>query len=93
MGTRRGAGSERRAVAEMGAGSGRMEERRRSARNRTRNVDTMWETGNTWVEREKKRIQERVDSVAANPDNLGNSKEAGGEVPGTQGLSKNCTNR
>ena len=38
----------------------------------------------------KKRRQERVDSVAANPNNLENSKEAGGEALGIQGLSKNC---
>ena len=31
--------------------------------------------------------------MAANPDNLENSKEAGGEAQGTQGLSKNCTSR
>ena len=34
-------------------GSGRAEERRKSARNRARVVDAMWETGETWVEREK----------------------------------------
>ena len=36
---------------------------------------------------------ERVGSVAADPDNLENSKEGGREVQGTRGLSKNCTNR
>ena len=41
----------------------------------------------------KKRRQERVDSVAANPDSLENSKEAGGGAQGTQGLSKNCTSK
>ena len=41
----------------------------------------------------KKRRQQRVDSVDANPDNLENSKEAGGEAQGTQGLSKKCTSR
>ena len=50
-------GTETRAVAEMVTGtrigSGRAEERRRSARNRTRLVDAMWETGETWVERGK----------------------------------------
>ena len=30
-----------------------MEEKRRSARNRTRVVNVMWETGVTWVEGEK----------------------------------------
>ena len=34
--------------------------------------------------------QERVGSVAANLDTPENSKEAGGGVQGTQGLSKNC---
>ena len=34
-----------------------------------------------------------VDSVAANPDNLENSMEAGGEAQGIQRLSKNCTSR
>ena len=55
MGT--GAGKETRAVAEMGTGtrigSGRVEERQRSARNRTRDVDAMWEKRETWVERGK----------------------------------------
>ena len=43
----------------------------------------------------KKCRQERIGSVAANPGNLENSKEAGGEAQGTQGLSltKNCTSR
>ena len=44
-------------IAEMGMGtrmgSGRAEERRRSARNRTRLVEAMWGTGETWVERGK----------------------------------------
>ena len=57
MGTGTGAGTETRAVAEMGTGtrigagtrtgSGRVEERRRSAKKRTRGVDAMWETGET----------------------------------------------
>ena len=33
-------------------------------------------------------IQERVGSVAANPDNLGSNKEAGGGAQGAQGSSK-----
>ena len=41
----------------------------------------------------KKRRQQRVGSVAAGPDNLENSKEAGGETQGTQSLSKNCSSR
>ena len=40
----------------------------------------------------KKRKQESVSSVAADPDNLQeNSKEAGREMQGTQGLRNNCT--
>ena len=61
VGTGTGAGTETRAVAEMGTGIGtgtrmgsrRAEERRRSARNRTRVVDAIWETGETWVGRGK----------------------------------------
>ena len=41
----------------------------------------------------KERRQERVGPVSADPDNLENRKEAGGEGQGTQGLSKNCTSR
>ena len=59
-----GTGTEARTVAEMGTGtrvtgtgtrigSGRAEERRRSARNRKIVVDAKWETGETWVERGK----------------------------------------
>ena len=41
----------------------------------------------------KKRRQERVGSVAANPDNLDNIKEAEGEAQGTQSLGENCASR
>ena len=34
-----------------------------------------------------------IHRVATNPDNLEDSKEAGGGARGTQGLNKNCTNR
>ena len=62
--------------AETRTGSGRAEERQISARNRTRVVNAMWETGGTWLGgKRKKRRQERVGSVAANPDNLENSIE------------------
>ena len=37
--------------------------------------------------------KERVGSVAANPDNLGSNKEAGGGAQGAQGSSKICTSR
>ena len=79
-GTGTGTGTEPRTVAEMGTGttitgtgtrigSGRAEERRKSARNRKIVVDTVRETGDR---------KERVSSVAANPDNLESNKEAGG---------------
>ena len=86
MGT--GTGPEAGTVAEMGRGregkgrrigSGEAEERRRSARNRKIVVDAMWETGETWVERERKCGKKRVGPVAANPDNLASNKKAGGE--------------
>ena len=41
----------------------------------------------------KKCRNERVGSVAANSDNLGSNKEAGGEAQGAQGSSKICTSR
>ena len=41
----------------------------------------------------KKCGKERVGSVAANPDNLESSKEAGGGAQGTQDSSKRCTSR
>ena len=64
MGTGTGTGTEARTVAEMGTGttiagtgtrigSGRAEERRKSARNRKIVVDDVRETGETRVEREK----------------------------------------
>ena len=56
-------------------------------------VDAVRETGETWVESEKNCRKERVGSGAANPDNLGSNKEAGGGVQGAQGSSKNCTSR
>ena len=87
MGTETGTGTEARTVAEMGTGTtitgtriglGGAEGRRKSARNRKIAVDAARETGETWVERGKKCRKERVGSVAANPDNLGSNKEAGG---------------
>ena len=76
-------------VAEMGTGtmvgtrtgtriaSERAGERGRSAKNRTRVVDAMWETGETWVERGKN-VERKGLVQAANLDNLKNNKEAGG---------------
>ena len=63
MGTETGAGTETRAVTKMGTemvmgtgagtrtGLGRVEEKRRRARNRKKVAFAMWETGKTWVER------------------------------------------
>ena len=73
-------------------GSGRVEERQRSARKRKITADTMWERGRLgW--KEKTTSTKRVRSVAVDPDNIENSKEVGREAQGTQGLSKNCTSR
>ena len=74
-------------------GSGWVEKRRKSARNRKIVVDAKWETGETWVEREKKCRKERVGPVAANSDNLESNKDAEGAAQGTLGSSKNCTSR
>ena len=43
------------------------------------------------MERKKDVEKKRVGPFAANPDNLGNNKEAGGGAQGIQGVSKNCT--
>ena len=68
-------------------GSGRAEERRKSARNRKIVVDAVRETGETRVEGEKNvEKKERVRSVvAANPDTLESNKESEGGAQGTQG--------
>ena len=49
--------------------------------------------GRDLVGKRKTYRQEMVGSVAANPDNLENRKEAGGRGQGTQGLSKNYISR
>ena len=101
MGTGTGTGTEARTVAEMGTGTtitgtriglGRAEGRRKNARNCKIAVDAARETGETGGKRKKYR-KERVGSVAANPDNLGSNKEAGGGAQGAQGSSKICTSR
>ena len=48
--------------------------------------------GDTGRKRKKCR-KERVGSVAANPDYIGSTKEAGGGTQGAQGSSKICTSR
>ena len=67
-------------------GLGRAEGGQKSARNRKIAVDAVRETGETWVESEKKCRKERVGSVAANSDNLGSNKEAGGGSTRCPGL-------
>ena len=68
MGTR--TGTEARTVSEMGTGtritgtgtrigSGRAEERRRSAKKTKMVVDAMWETGETWVERRGENVEKK----------------------------------
>ena len=49
--------------------------------------------GNLGGKRKKRSRQERVGSVAADPDNQENTKEAGGEAQGTQGFSKDRIRR
>ena len=74
-----------------GTGSGRAEERQRSARNPTRVVDAYVRNRRDLSGKRKTRRQERAGSVAGNPDNLQNREEAGREAQGTQGLGKNCS--
>ena len=74
---------------EIGEGGGEAKKRKKPHKSCRRYVRNGKDLG--W--KRKKRRQERVGSVAANPDNLENSKEARGEAQGTQGLSKNCTRR
>ena len=78
----------------MRTGSRWEEERRRSPRNPSRVVDAMWEMGETWAERGKN-VDEKecVQWLPTNPDNLENSKEAGGGAQDTQSLKKNCISR
>ena len=50
-------------------------------------------TGGDMGGKRKKCRKERVGSVAANLDNLGSNKEAGGGAQGAQGSSKICTSK
>ena len=93
MGTGTGTGTEARTLAELGTGTtitgtiNRIGEGGREAKkrkNRKIAVDAARETGEIWVESEKKCRKGRVGSVAANPDNLGSNKEAGGGPQGAQ---------
>ena len=73
-------------IGEGGGGSKKRKKPHKSCRRDVRN-------GGDLGGKRKKRRQGRVGFVAAEPDNLKKSKEAGGEAQGTQGLSKNCTSR
>ena len=78
--------------------SERVDGRRSSAINRTRVVATMWETGGTWVGREKsvdkkELVQKLPTQIIKRIENI---KGAWGEaqaIIATQGLSENCTGR
>ena len=87
MGTGTGTGVETRGRTQDGNGNeDGIAECGRSARNHTKVVDAMWETGETWVEREKNVDNKGLVSVTANPDNLENTvaRKQGGKhkVPG-----------
>ena len=67
-------------------GSSRAEERRREAKKRKKSHKTCkrhLRNGGDLGEKRKKHRKERVGPVAANPDNLGSNKEAGGGAQGT----------
>ena len=103
-----GTGTEARTVAEMGTGTtitgtrvglGRAEgigEGGREAKKRKKPQNSCRRragNGGDMGGKRKKCRKERVGSVAANPDNLGSNKEAGGGAQGAQGSSKICTSR
>ena len=69
---------------------GREAKKRKKPQNRCRRRT---ENGGDMGGERKKCTKERVGSVAANPDNLGSNKEAGGGAQGAQGSSKVCTSR
>ena len=64
----------------IGEGEGEENKRKRPHKSCRRDVGNWGDSGG----KRKKRIQERVRSVAADPDNLENDKEAGGEAQGTR---------
>ena len=74
-------------------GLGRAEGGQKRARNRKKAVDAVRETGETWVESETNVEKKGLVPVAANSDNLGSNKEAGGGAQGAQGSSKICTSK
>ena len=76
---------------EDGIGEGGREAKKRKKPHKScrRNVGNEEDLGG---KREKFR-QDQVGSVAADPDDLKNRREAGGGAQGTQGLYKDCTSR
>ena len=78
-------GNENR-IGEGGRGAKKRKKPQNSRRRRAGN-------GGDMGGKRKKYRKERVGSVAANSDNLGSNKEAGGGAQGAQGSSKICTSR
>ena len=78
-------GNENR-IGEGGRGTKKRKKPQNSCRRRAGN-------GGDMGGKRKKCRKERVGSVAANSDNLGSTKEAGGGAQGAQGSSKICTSR
>ena len=78
-------GNENR-IGEDGRGTKKRKKPQNSCRRRAGN-------GRDMGGKRKKCRKERVGSVAANSDNLGNNKEAGGGAQGAQGSSNICTSR
>ena len=78
-------GNENR-IGEGGRGTKKRKKPQNSCRRRAGN-------GRDMGGKRKKCRKERVSSVAANSDNLGSNKEAGGGAQGAQGSSKICTSR
>ena len=78
-------GNENR-IGEGGRGTKKRKKPQNSCRRRARN-------GGDMGGKRKKCRKERAGSVAANSDNLGSYKEAGGGAQGAQGSSKICTSR
>ena len=73
-------------IGEGGRGAKKRKKPQNSCRHRAGN-------GGDMGGKRKKCRKERVGSVAANSDNLGSNKEAGGGAQGAQGSSKICTSR
>ena len=78
-------GNENR-IGEGGRGTKKRKKPQNSCRRRAGN-------GGDMGGKRKKCRKERVGSVAANSDNLGSNKEAGGGAQGAQGSSQICTSR